>query len=68
MSAKISMKAARVDAGLTQVDIASMMKISPATVIKWEKGYVTPKPASIEMYARLCNRSVDEIFLPSKVN
>ena len=63
----ITMRAARVNAGLTQVDIASKMHISPMTVHNWEKNKVIPKPAQFEMFCRLCGRKPDKIFLPKKL-
>ena len=48
---QIKMAAARVNAGLTQNDVASRMKISKQTVVNWEKGKVIPKPAQFKMYA-----------------
>ncbi|MFF2794949.1 helix-turn-helix transcriptional regulator [Lysinibacillus xylanilyticus] len=41
---KISLKAARVNAGLTVTQAAKLIGISPTTLIKWEKdsGIVTP--------------------------
>jgi len=66
MDNKISMRAARVNAGLTQVDVASQMHISPMTVHLWEHGKVVPKPAQFEMFCRLCGRSSELIILPKK--
>ncbi|WHP40734.1 helix-turn-helix transcriptional regulator [Lysinibacillus boronitolerans] len=41
---KITLKAARVNAGLTVTQAAKLIGISPTTLIKWEKdsGIVTP--------------------------
>ena len=67
MEDKITMRAARVNAGLTQRNIADAMHVSPNTVHFWETGKVIPKPAQFEMYSRLCGRSSDRIILPKKV-
>ena len=40
---KISMAAARVNAKLTQSDIACKMSVSKQTIINWEKGNVCIK-------------------------
>lgn len=52
---KISMAAARVNACLTQADIAKEMHVTKQTVVNWEKGKVVPKAAQFEMYCRLCS-------------
>lgn len=61
---QISLAAARVNAGMTQEDVAGMMRISKQTLLNWEKGKVIPKPAQLEMMCRIYNISVDNIFLP----
>ena len=56
---KISLAAARVNAGLTQSDIAREMHINKSTVVNWEKGRITPKPAQYVGLTRIiffCNR------------
>lgn len=61
---QISLAAARVNAGLTQEDVARKMQISKQTVVNWEKGRVKPKLAQLEMMCRLYNIGLDNIFLP----
>lgn len=63
---QISLAAARVNAGLTQEDVAEKMKVSKKTVINWEKGIVTPSFAVLDTLSRLYNLPLDYIFLPSK--
>lgn len=63
---QISLAAARVNAGLTQMDVAEKMHVSKQTIINWEKGKVLPKPAQLEMMCRLYNFPVDNIFLPCR--
>lgn len=60
---KISLAAARVNAGLTQSDIAREMHINKSTVVNWEKGRITPKPAQFEKFCALCGIDKDYIFL-----
>ena len=62
---QISLAAARVNAGMTQKEVAEIMKINKQTVCNWEKGKVIPKPAQLEMMCRIYNISADFIFLPS---
>lgn len=35
---KITLKAARVNAGLTQTDVATALKVDRSTVVGWESG------------------------------
>lgn len=62
---QISLAAARVNAGMTQEDVARKMKVSKQTVGNWENGRVIPKPAEFEMMCRLYNIGQDYIFLPT---
>lgn len=39
---------ARLNAGLTQLELAVRLGVSPATVYRWEAGYVTPSPMAIQ--------------------
>ena len=63
---KISLAAARVNAKLTQEDVAKSLKVSKKTVINWEKGAVTPSFAIRDTLSRLYNMPLDYIFLPTK--
>lgn len=63
---KISLAAARVNAKLTQEEVAKIMKISKKTIINWEKGIVIPSFADINMLSNIYGIPVDNIFLPSK--
>lgn len=62
---QISLAAARVNAGMTQEDVARAMKVSKQTIGNWEKGKVIPKPAEFEMMCRIYNIGADYIFLPT---
>lgn len=64
---KISLAAARVNAEMTQADVASIMKVSKKTIINWEKGIIHPKPAQFEMMCRIYKIPPDNIFLPEKL-
>ena len=64
---KISLAAARVNAGLTQDDVARQMHLNKQTIVNWEKGRVIPKTAQVEMMSRMYKVPVDYIFLPSKL-
>lgn len=43
MSIKITMAAARVNAGLTQKELAAICGVSETTIINWERGKSVPK-------------------------
>ena len=64
---KITMKAARVNAGMTQKDMSAKMHVTVATISTWERGIRIPKPAQFEMYCRICGRPTDDIFLPKRL-
>lgn len=61
---KISMAAARVNAKLTQADVANEMHVCRQTVVNWESGRVIPKPAQLKMFCEICGISPNHIFLP----
>ncbi len=63
---QISLAAARVNAGLTQADVAKEMRLNKQTIVNWEKGKVIPKTAQLEMMCRIYKISADNIFLPQK--
>lgn len=63
---KISLAAARVNAGLTQEEAATRMKVGKRTIINWEKGIVTPSFADVNLMSQIYNIPVDNIFLPAK--
>ena len=64
--AKITMEAARVNAGLTQAELAEKMGVSRATVINWESGKSEIKTAYLYMFCGLTGFSEDDILLPVK--
>lgn len=63
---KISLAAARVNARLTQDDVAKKMKIGKRTIINWEKGAVKPSFADLNMLSQIYNIPIDYIFLPQE--
>lgn len=63
---RISLAAARVNAKLTQEDVAKRMKIGKRTIINWEKGVVMPSFADINMLSNIYGIPIDNIFLPDK--
>lgn len=62
---KISLKAARVNAGLSQKSVADALKVSNKTISSWENGDTFPSAKFIGLLCRLYNVSYDDIiFLP----
>ena len=62
---KIKLNAARVNAGLTQEDVAKHIRVSKNTVVNWEKGRSSPDIVQGKELAKLFGMSVDDlIFLP----
>ena len=63
---QISLAAARVNAKLTQDDVAKLMKVSKNTIVNWEHGKVIPKAAQLKMYCEIVDIPQDYIFLQVK--
>ena len=61
---KISLKAARVNANLRQIDAANAIGVPKETIISWEKGKTSPKAEQLYSLAKLYSISIDNIFLP----
>lgn len=63
----ISLKAARVNCGLTQKEAAERLEISRNTLIKWENGNSSPRVDQLSSICRLYGLSADEIlFCPKR--
>ena len=62
MSEKITLKAARVNAGLTQEDVSKAMNVSLPTIAKWEieSGELRMKQAL--KLCKLYKKNIDDIF------
>ena len=62
---KITLKAARVNAGLTQDEVAKILKKSKNTIVNYENGKSSPDIETGKALAKLYGLSVDDIiFLP----
>lgn len=62
---KITLKAARVNKGLTQEEVAKKLKKSKNTIVNYENGKSTPDIETGKALAALYGLSVDDlIFLP----
>ena len=65
---QISLAAARVNAGMTQEDVAREMHVSKNTIVNWEKGTSEPSINQGKELASLYSIPLDYIFLPCKSN
>lgn len=63
-SIQISLEAARVNANMTQQDVAEKMGVSRQTIVNWEKGRVAPGIPEIEMLSRLYSMPQDFFIIP----
>ena len=63
----ITLKAARVNANLTQTQFAEALGVSKMTVVAWETGKRSIKPAYMPMIAQVTGTSVNDIVLPTVI-
>ena len=64
---RLTLRAARVNAGYSQETAASLLKISPYTLSNWERGISMPKANRIDSICDLYGVTFDMlIFLPNK--
>lgn len=59
---KISLAAARVNAGLQQKEVAKRIGIVPITLLNWEKGRTIPSIEHARQLAEIYAIPLDEIF------
>lgn len=64
MKFKISMAAARVNAELTQKQLAKRCKVSESTVIKWEKGETVPNLRKLPLLEKAYGIPLDFVKIP----
>lgn len=65
---QISLAAARVNAGLTQKDVAKALNVGKQTIVSWEKGKSEPKMSQSRELSNIYRIPLDYIFLPTKSN
>lgn len=63
---QISLKAARVNADLTQVEAAKRIGIDKKTLINWEKSKTYPNFLQIQKVCDVYGVTIDDIFLKTK--
>lgn len=63
---RITLKAARVNAGLSQKEVAIVLGVSNKTISSWENGDTFPSAEKINALCKLYGMSYDDlIFLPN---
>ena len=62
---QISLAAARVNAQMTQEEVAKKMNVSKNTVVNWEKGKTEPSISQSKQISKIYNMPLDYIFLPN---
>lgn len=65
---QISLAAARVNAELTQEEVAHEMHVSKQTVLSWEKGNSEPSISQARRLSDLYKMPLEFISLPEKSN
>lgn len=61
---KIKLAAVRVNAGLSQEELAQKMHVSRATIVNWETYKSKMSEADITLYSSICCFPKNQIFLP----
>lgn len=65
---QISLAAARVNAGLTQREVAEKLGISNNTLVAWEAGKVVPSVTAARQLADIYQIPLDNIFFAKITN
>lgn len=65
---KITLKAARVNAGYTQKSASQRLGVNRLTLRNWEQGRTQPTISKFDEMCRLYNTSLDDIVLPVNSN
>ena len=58
---KVTMRAARVNAGLTQRQVAAALNVDKGTVCSWENGKTSPAVDMAIAFCELCNVPFDSV-------
>jgi transcriptional regulator with XRE-family HTH domain len=65
---RITLEAARINAKLTQRQLAEILEISVGTVNNWENGKSEPSLSQLRKISELSGIPMDFIFVPEKSN
>lgn len=63
---QISLAAARVNANMTQDNVAKILRVSKKSIVNWENGKVKPNAATLYTLAGIYKIPVDAILLPEE--
>lgn len=58
----VSIQACRINAGLTQEELAAALDVSKNTVLNWEKGATSPSAVQLRKISELSKIPMDFIF------
>jgi len=58
---KVTLKGARISAGLNQDEVCDKIGINTGTLINWEKGRTSPKAPQLIKLAELYKCSIDDL-------
>jgi DNA-binding XRE family transcriptional regulator len=64
---RITMKSARVNAGLTQRETAEKLGVTPVTYYYWETGRVAMRPGQFRAFCEVVGMTTHDIFLPREL-
>ena len=59
---KLNLRICRIRKGLTQKDIAEILKVGSNTVSQWESGRREPSISNLKRIAEICECSLDELL------
>ena len=62
---KITLKAARVNANLTQSEVAKLLRKNKQTIVNWENGKTPIDLGNLSLLCKLYNIKEENIFLPA---
>ena len=64
---KITLRSARVNAGLTSEEVAKMIGVAPVTIRKWELNKTSPNIISFKRLCKIYGCELDDIFIPEEL-
>lgn len=67
MDFKITMAAARVNAGMTQAELADKIGVSRISLMAWEQGKHKPKPIYLRLFCEAVGIPQDYLLLPGEL-
>lgn len=65
---KIRLAGLRVNAGLSQDDVASELHVSKSTVGKWENYKTSPTATQLQQLCELYHCTLNDVFIPTQLS